>query len=254
MGITEQAYWTDWPVAGVGAIVLALLLAISELGYRWGRHGDGDTSAPAHILSATLGLLALLLGFTFSLALSRYEARRELVVAEADAIGTAMLRAELLESPYRDAVAAALRDYARVRVEFGQPDPPPGFAERMADRQDRLWRTVGVAVNARPGAQLSGAMLSAVNEAFDRAADRSVERSARVPPTVLDALLITAMIAAFLLGQAVSHGPGRHRVGRGLLLATLAMTFMLILDLDRPRSGTILVDQTAMIDVLGTKP
>jgi hypothetical protein len=111
-----MAWLATLPLMGIGLVILVALLAAATIGYRghiWlrQRRGETDTESHDHLLSAVLGLLALLLGFTFSLALNRYEARRDLVVQEANAIGTTWLRAQLLEPPNSAAMSNLLRSY-----------------------------------------------------------------------------------------------------------------------------------------------
>src|SRR5215203_7501334 len=112
--------------AGLIAIaLLAIVLVAIEAGYRLGRRSHAtvtDDDAKTHInatQSSTLGILALLLAFTFSLALQRFDTRSDAMVDEANAIGTAYLRAQMLPPPLRDETRALLREYADVRVEAG---------------------------------------------------------------------------------------------------------------------------------------
>lgn len=83
---------------------------------------DDEDNRDAYVISSVLGLLALLLGFTFSLAVDRYETRRTLVLQEANAIGTSYLYAQLLDEPHRSRMSGLLRAYAENRVELGYAD------------------------------------------------------------------------------------------------------------------------------------
>src|SRR4051795_2617372 len=96
---------------------VALIWGVSEIGWRLGRRGDGHSTNIGTLESATVGLLALIIGFTFSMALSRFEARRDAVVQEANAIGTTALRARFLPEPYRAESLKLLRDYTQVRLD-----------------------------------------------------------------------------------------------------------------------------------------
>src|SRR5262245_1604267 len=107
------------------ALLFGLLLAAEEGGYgvaqyRRGQHDDDGRSNYNNLLAGLFGLMGLLLAFTFAMAQQRFEARKELVVDEANAIGTAWLRADLIAEPTRGEVRALLRRYVEVRT----PDPP----------------------------------------------------------------------------------------------------------------------------------
>jgi hypothetical protein len=86
----------------------------------WQERPEGE-SQEGFVISAVLGLLALLLGFTFSLALDRYEARGVLVLEEANAIGTSYLRSQVLDEPHRSRKSRILLEYTETRVQLGQP-------------------------------------------------------------------------------------------------------------------------------------
>jgi hypothetical protein len=96
-----------------GAMCLAALLGIALQRLPRGRDRDADSSQEGYVVSATLGLLALLLGFTFAMATDRFDSRRALVVEEANAIGTAYLRAQLLPEPHRARTSGLLLRYSR---------------------------------------------------------------------------------------------------------------------------------------------
>src|SRR5436305_941256 len=126
---------------------LLFILAASEIGWQCGsrdkQHGGSNIST---LESAVLGLLALIIGFTFAMALSRFEARRDAVLNEANSIGTTALRARLLAEPYRTESLKLLREYAQIRIDY----LPTGksFAElpavigRSNTIQELLWQQV----------------------------------------------------------------------------------------------------------------
>jgi hypothetical protein len=123
--------------------MLAALLAAAAAGYcghRWliKRRGETDPESHDHLLTAILGLLALLLGFTFSLALNRYETRRELVVQEANALGTTWLRVQLLEPPNKAVLSGLLRQY---RAAVGGANGDAGAEIVGRDRPGRAHRS-----------------------------------------------------------------------------------------------------------------
>jgi hypothetical protein len=238
----------------VGIMILAGLLAVFELGYRghdWlkvDRRGNRQPG-PDYLLSAVLGLLALLLGFTFSLALNRYETRRDLVVQEANAIGTVWLRAQLLQEPVRATLLGQLRAYADARLAWSEAASDSAALARTGAIQQKLWASTGVAMRSDPSPQLSRGLMDAVNQAFDLASARSAARSAHIPDRVLSVLLLYAAISVIMLGYIQAAGGRVHRIATALLLVLLTLALTVILDLDRPRGGAILVSQQPLADL-----
>lgn len=253
------AAWYDLlPPIVFGLALFGLLLALAELGYHaWGwlgrQSGDRDTGDETQLLSAALVLLALLLGFTFSMALSRYEDRRTQVVAEANDIGTAWLRAGLA-GPAGTPLQATLADYARLRIRtLDGIAHPRDYAEQRrkggAMRQ-RIWREATVAVAPLGSSAQGAALIAAVNAVIDRGSSRDAAIEARVPEHVLTLLIVYAGVCALLLGYVMGAFGNRHRVASSLLFVLLALTIGLILDLDRPLSGGIRVSQQPLIDLV----
>jgi hypothetical protein len=238
------------PLIGLGYMVL--LLAGIEIGlrsYRWTRsrrESDREHGGQEFLLSAVLGLLALLLGFTFSLSLSRYEARRDLVVQEANAIGTTWLRAELLQEPYRTEMTGLLRRYTDVRIAWSEGDGPIG---PTAAAQAQMWAAMGRALRGEPSQLLSRGLMDSMNESIDAQGARLAARAAHVPDRVLRILVVYSVLAMVMLGYTMG-GTGRsHRVATMLLSILLALALVVIIDLDRPRSGQIQVSQQPLLDV-----
>jgi hypothetical protein len=234
------------PLTVIALAIMAALLAAATIGYRghlWLLHRSGETEPESddHLLSAVLGLLALLLGFTFSLALNRYEARRDLVVQEANAIGTTWLRAQLLESPNKAAMSGLLRGYLDARLAWSEADADA--ATRTMVLQQRLWAATGKAVRSEPNPQLSRALMDAMNQSFDLASARSAARLAHVPDRVLTVLLLYAVLSAAMLGYTSAAKGRPQRIATISVLVLLTLALVMILDIDRPRSGAIQVSQ-----------
>jgi len=250
-----MSWWETAPLWLVGLGVLATLLLAVEIGYRghlWlvrRRAGDeAKEDGQTHLLGAVLGLLALLLGFTFSLSLDRYETRRDLVVQEANALGTAWLRTQLLEEPNRAVVAGRLRNYVAARVAWSKaPHADPAAASAG---QQALWTAVGAALRTDSSPQLTRGLMDAVNESFDLAASRIYERQAHIPDRVLFVLLLYTVLSSVMLGYVLAGSGRPHRIATFLTLMLLSLALVLILDLDRPRSGAIQVSQQPLEDLV----
>lgn len=241
--IEQMPLWLVFP------ILLAMFLVALELGFRIRQrlerrregqpdHGKGGQE---FLFSAVLGLLALLLGFTFSVGMSRYEARQALVVQEANAIGTAWLRANLLEEPVRTALRSHFKTYVEARLEWsrtGQTD-----IDRMLQLQDDIWLVTGEALREDTSSALSRTVMEAVNRSFELASAREAAREAHIPDRVLALLILYAFISVLMLGY-VSGAAGVLRRGAILLLLIqLSLAIALILDIDRPGTGGVLMSQ-----------
>ena len=240
------------PLPLVGLAYLVLLLAGIEVGlrgYRWTkarREEDGESSGHEFLLSAVLGLLALLLGFTFSVALSRYDTRRSLVMQEANAIGTTWLRAELLQEPYRTEMTGLLRRYADARIAWSDADGPIGPTLAV---QQQVWAATGRAIRGESSQVLSRGLMESMNESIDAQGSRLAARAAHIPGRVLRILVIYSAVAMVMLGYTMGGAGRPRRVATLLMTVLLALAVSVIIDLDRPRSGRIQVSQQPLLDV-----
>lgn len=240
-------------LTGVG-LALALPLAV-EAGYRLHRWSlrsartEGDDGWAA-MLAGAVTLLALLLGFTVAMATDRYEARRRLVIDEANAISTTYLRAQAFQEPAGKILRTALLHYAegRQRAYLAGDDPAKIAAvERAADLQrTQIWAATLAALRQPEGPAMTMASLQATNDMFDIAAARQATLEARVPPPILLSLIAYAIVTAGLSGYGLGAYGVRHGVASTLLFLMVAVLITLIVDLDRPRSGGIRVSQSPL--------
>jgi hypothetical protein len=244
-----------------GAIVLILLLAmwlgrrlqlrLAALLAREDGTPPADEAFQNHILSAVMGLLALLMGFTFALAIDRFDSRRQLVVAEANSIGTTWLRARLLDEPHRSRLLALLEDYARNRIALAEAQDRGDIDRLLAESgrlQDQLWNETEAAVRPMRNVAFAASFLETMNQTIDLGAERKVARQAHVPPEVLAILLIYLVVVAFVYGYNITGA--RRWAASTCLLALFTLAYLLILDLDRPNRGGIRESQAPMEDLL----
>jgi hypothetical protein len=246
-----DAILNTWPLGLIGLLSLAGLMGACELGARLGSRSADDPhrdAAHGYILSGVFGLLALLIGFTFGMALDRFETRRALVVSEANAIGTAEMRVQLLEAPAGPALSSLLRDYARTRLLYGQADAAqkPQLAVQSEVLRERLQADTLAGVAPIRTTPLAALVVSAINETIDIGAEREAAHAARLPATVAVVLFVYAVVAAGVLGFALSGSSRSHRSVSALMFLLLTLALTLILDLDRPRGGSIQVSQAPM--------
>lgn len=240
-----------------GVLVVLMLLAVAvgvalhHWNYRAGRvRAEREGDLEGLVVSAVLGLLALLMGFTFSLAVDRFDTRRALVLVEANAIGTAYLRAQLLQAPHRARLSGLLLAYTDNRIALAK-SAKPRTGERLAENDrlvTELWAATAAAVPSIRDPGLTGALLQSLNAVIDLDAARKTARVVRVPAEVFAVLFVYLIGTAGVLGYVFVGNRGRGAAAFMLLLLTLS--FLLILDIDRPTMGGVREDQGPMEQLL----
>ncbi len=212
-----------------------------------------DSGEPGLIVSASLGLLALLLGFTVSMAVNRYDNRRMATLEEANAIGTFLYRTDLMPADLRAKTHAALDRYIDARLEvggMGEQTEDLAKAKRItAEAQAQMWREVLAVRAAVPEESVKLLVVEAANQMFDMATARDAALAARLPTTLVLLLLFFPIASLLLIGYVSGKSIGVHLLASTELIVLLTLVLLLIADLNRPRSGTILTPQQPLIDV-----
>jgi hypothetical protein len=233
-------------------IMLVVLLSV-EAGYRVGRlrgrRGHEMETPVGEMVASTLGLLAFILAFTFGLAASRFDAKRELLVDEANAVGTTYLRAEMLPER-RDEIRALLREYVEVRIEAITPSRLAEGIRRSEDLQNRLWElTVPIAMK-NPNSIVVGLFVQSLNETIDLHTKRLTAALRNRIPFAIWAALYGISVFSF---AAMGYHSGLTGTTRSLVIIAVAFTFsvviLLIADLDRSQEGVLKVSHQALIDL-----
>lgn len=230
--------------------LLAGMILLLELGRRLGRqrqgtHEEGARAGLGAVEGAVFALLGLLIAFTFSGAASRFDARRQLIVQEANAIGTAWLRLDLLPPGAQPELRDLFRGYLDTRLAAYQklPDIEAAFAElsKASALQGEIWHKAVGACQESPD-PLKVQVIPALNEMFDIANTRTMAAQTHPPIIIFVMLGVLALMSALLAGYAMAGGKTRswiHVLGFALIVA---MTVYLILDLEFPRLGIIRID------------
>jgi hypothetical protein len=236
----------------LGATLLAVFLSCVETGFRLGRNARARISTETHSLtgvlqSALLGLLALLLGFTFSMAASRHDFRQRMVADEANAIRTAFLTTRLLPEPRRAQAAGLLLRYLDARIAFLALEDPSDSPERgraVEDLQRQLWATTEGLDALGPATTLLYAQgLEAVIVEQGR---RAAAYYNRVPEAALAMLVTVAAASLALLGYGAGLGGRRSTICNLVSLLVVAVVLMIV-DFDRPRSGLIIINEERLV-------
>ncbi len=242
---------TNYPLSIIFAVSLAALLAAIEAGHWLGSKVEEGRNV-ATLEASVLGLLALMIGFTFSMALNRFEARRDALVSEANAIGTAALRARLLPAPYGEESLRLFKDYVHIRAISAEREPNSAESReglrQSRDLQETLWRQAQAAAGKDNAMVPTGIYIQALNETFDSQQKRSAIISNRVPNIVFVGLYCVAIAALWLTGYASAVDRTRWRRPTYVACLLVAGVILLIQDLDRPGAGFITVSEQPMID------
>lgn len=251
--IAGLAWWGALLVLGVGLFVAA------ELGFRLGRgtakrnpmrSGSGQVGA---VLGGLLGLLGLLLGFSFGIVEARYSARKALVLNEANAIGTSYLRAALLPEERGPRVRSLLREYVDLRLTPATPSALQQAISSSGRIHRELWREAVLVGTAHPSSKVVGLFIESLNEVIDLHTSRvSVGLHQRMPPAILDVLLTVSLLALFVLGYSSGLFRLREPVTMAALVLCVASVIVLIYELDSPGASLFRVDHWAMEDVRRT--
>lgn len=244
--------YSAWLVFLVGALVL---LAAALIGFQIGRLTNqrvSDKDQIGSVQASVLGLLALLLGFTFGVAFSRYDSRRLLAVDEANALGTTFLRAQMMPQPYKTNLSNLLRRYIDVRLQMLRVGHNPSKLTRVRHdtlkMQQAIWRQAQGAARAKPD-DITGTFVTSLNQSIDLYSSRAAEFYARVPATILWILSLISVASLAIVGYGFGLSGQRSWMIIGLVAVLVSGVIVMIVDLDQPQSGRTRVSQQTMIDL-----
>jgi hypothetical protein len=237
---------------------IALFLLVTEVAFRIGRRALADVDEKARpqiatLQAAALGLLALLLGFTFSMSIARFDVRKQLVLEEANAIGTTHLRAQLLPAPHGREAADLLQRYVQVRLDFYSAGIDQVKLRETINRTEalhrELWSRAVVLSTKYPRSIPVGLFVQSLNDTIDLHSKRLTALENHVPQSIFILLILVAVLSMGLVGYG--HGVGGRRIFLPTVIAATVIASVIILaaDLDRPRRGLIKISQKSMLDL-----
>ncbi len=240
-------------------VLIGVWVVAMEIGFRvrkWrmkGGSGSMEKADIALILGALLTLLALLLGFTYSMATGRFEARRQLVIEEANAIGTTYLRAKALPEPRSSEIQELLRQYTALRVEIGgMMDYSPEKIREVDNRTKQLlsliWAHATTQARESPNA-ITSVFLQSLNEMIDLHTKRLAAFRNRVPFPIYLVLFVLSTITLCLVGIYFGSSGQRMPIPTTMIVLLVASVMWLIMDLDQPVRGAIRASQQSLIEL-----
>jgi len=257
--MTEELLYSQ-PQWLIGIATFVLLIISLEVGYWIGLKAKVKTTQPiksqiSTIQTAILTIFTFLLGFTFAMSLSRFDNRKQMVVKESNAIGTAILRSKLLQENQRTKMIELFKQYiniefsitSRANVPLKERKEQSLEAKRL---QALMWDEAFTATQNNPLSIPAGLFATSINQVIDIKTERDIAISNHVPEIVLLGLLLFASLAIGILGYGNGLASTRARYPAFILCFVITISFILIIDLDRPNRGLTKVSQESMIDLM----
>ncbi|MFA7231339.1 MAG: hypothetical protein WC071_08715 [Victivallaceae bacterium] len=252
----QQELLFNFSSVTITVTLFAVMISFNEIGFHIGRFVQGRTDTEVKTLTgaiqaSVLGLLALLLGFTFSMSMQRYDNRCQALISEANAIGTAMLRVKLLPEQHQSRASHLLQAYVDLRIAIGRinltrRDERAAYNSKISQIQNDLWSLAVMSAQEDPRPVTSGAFITSLNQVIDSYGRRNALLQMHVPEIVLYLLFVVFIAAGGILGY--SSGLSGTRVVAPTIMVSflIALIVFIIIDLDRPKRGIIAIDQGCM--------
>jgi hypothetical protein len=239
------------------ATIFIVLLAI-EIGYRLGKviqhYTNLEKESPVSVISgAILGLLAFMLAFTFGILYNRYDARKELVRSEANAIGTTWLRTDFMSEPDRDISKKLLKDYVDLRVTVAKAADFAGIQKVLISSgimQRQLWDLAVVNARKDMNSDVAALYVESLNEVINIHGLRMARGFQAKTSSGLWIALYTLLFFSMLsIGFQTAIAGSSRTLATGILAISFTVVFVLIASLDQPRNGFFKVSQQPLINV-----
>jgi len=247
------------PIWGIFVAVVAIVIASIELGYQFGvavhkRSSDEKESPVSAIAGSVLGLTAFILAFVFGIVSNRFDARKELVREDANAVRTVWLRSEFLPEAERAEAKRLVSEYLDARLTLAQTlltDSVIGRTLSEAEHtQQRLWETAVANARKDMNSDVAALYIESINHLMDIHADRvTVGLQLRVPPGLWAVLILLTSFGMMSVGYQTGIAGSKRSMARPLLAAAFAIVITMIVSLDRPYGGLISVSQQPLDDV-----
>jgi uncharacterized protein (DUF2249 family) len=248
----NQSFLYQTPALIIAVVLFILMLSFNKLGHllkqshiKKGKATIDEGLGP--IEGSLLGLLALLLSFTFGMSASRYDDRRQIMIEEANDIGTAILRCDLYPDSIKKQLKSNFKEYVEARIEYydsGIDVEKISISKNKTEKKSTAIWNIVMAESQKPENVLrSQQMIPALNSMIDVVTTRDETKNATVPESIFWLLFMLIFSASFIIGYSTNGKKVNRVLIYGFSLMT-ALTVFLILDLDRPRRGLINVDNT----------
>jgi hypothetical protein len=247
----------QYPLWVVYIVTVIVVLVAAEIGFRigiWLQHRDpdsGKTPMTGAVVGGMLGLMAFLLAFCIGIVINQHNGRKAMVVTEANAVGTAYLRADFLNESDRNTARDFLQEYVEIRLAAAAD---LGLYESVLNRSDeihnQLWTIVEENASEGQDSNLFALFVESINEVIDVHTLRLAAIDLRLPRLLGIVLYVATILSFLLVGVASSADKKRDPIALLLFALAFVAVFMIVVDLDRPQEGLLTVSQTALSDLL----
>lgn len=237
-------------------LTLCILLSF-EVGYQISKlkHISSDTddsSATNPMVGALLTMLAFVLAFTFAMASSQHNARKQNVLDESNAISTAFHRADLVDEPHKNSIKKLLQEYVDTRLQAVSSFQTGAFKaaiNRSVEIQELLWNEVALIAAQEPNAN-TGLLVRSINDIIVIHHKRlNAALQNRIPSSIWLTLLAISALAMITMGNQTGLTKSRRLIAVIPLIMAFSALTTVIVDLDRPQKGMIKVSQQTMLDL-----
>jgi hypothetical protein len=244
----------DIPLLVLVPAFIVVTLVFYEIGYQIGRWRErraaGEVSGPTSmIVGSILALMAFLLAIAMGMAADRFDARRALVLQEANSIGTTLLRAGYLPEPHSAQLEALLQEYVPLRIVEDQDELQTKIS-RSVEIHDEMWTITEELARESGDRPVVAIFIESLNETIDLHESRiTAGLYARVPPTVIWLLVVGVIFGVGMVGYNAGLTGRRSMISAVVLAVALSAVLALVVDLDRPSDGFIRTSQQPLIDL-----
>jgi hypothetical protein len=242
------------PLWALFALTGALIMLAVEAGFIYGRRrhrkvADEQAGAVGTMVGSTLGLLAFILAFVFNFTGGRVDARRVALIDQANALGTAYLRAGIMPEPHRSEIRRLLREEVNAQIEGVQMQRTAELMARVDSINAELWQHATALGIENPSSEQAALFVESLNQSIESYAKRLLAVRTRVAAPVWAALYTLAFLAMFAMGYHVALTGTTRSPAIVLVAVCFALVICLVADLDRPHEGRIRLSQQPMIDL-----
>jgi len=253
-GAMNQGLLDPIPIGIVFILFIVISLLCFEVGFRvgvwWQAREPGEQEGPTDLLvGSLLGLIAFILAITMGLAVDRHDARRALVVEEANAIATAYQRADYLPTADAEQLKELLRAYLPLRI-VEDPNEVPANIVKSADLAQQMWTIQARVAQTGYYSDLMSSLGESLNEIVTVSEQRIVAGVyTRVPQSITLLLLGGSALSLAMVGYSAGLKGRRSVLTASVLIVVIGVVTILVVDLDRPQEGLLNVSQQALLDV-----